>query len=132
MHILILDDDADDLFLFCKALREVLPEANCVEARNFVELVEVAKNMPSPEVIFIDMHMSPMSGAECLLEIRKTFDVLNSKIVVYSGVVNPNEAETFRALGVDAMLAKGTDYKEMKANIGNLLKGRYHLDHHAQ
>ncbi|MBK8396057.1 MAG: PAS domain S-box protein [Leptospiraceae bacterium] len=68
--ILIVDDNPVNLFLMQSILRQLLPNANILEANNGNRALEIY-NSEKPELIFMDVQMPGMNGYETTIAIRK-------------------------------------------------------------
>jgi CheY-like chemotaxis protein len=69
-HILIADDDPDDVELFQEAVVESCQEINLGIACDGLKLLSLLQNGPKPSAIILDLNMPRKSGKECLIEIR--------------------------------------------------------------
>ncbi len=69
--ILLADDDEDDRMLFEDALNQVKSKVRLSTAEDGHMLLEMLKNRPLPDVIFLDLNMPGKNGFECLQEIRQ-------------------------------------------------------------
>lgn len=67
-HVLIADDDADDILLFESALMEACPELTLSKAENGIRLLDLLKNTALPDAIILDLNMPVMGGKECLVK----------------------------------------------------------------
>ncbi len=125
MNVLIIDDDADDTELFCKALSELFPSATCF-AVNSCQQIHDTVRAAQPDIIFMDGHMFPTNGKECLNQLNQLVDRRQIKVIIHSGSLNPKEMAEFEAMGVDDILIKPSSYPTLKSNIFNILT-KYNL-----
>lgn len=128
MKILLIDDDVEDTDLFCKATSELFPEATCIAVNNCTSIADTVTAV-QPDIIFLDGHMNPISGKECLARLNQLVDRDQVKIVIHSGSLSPSEMSEFATLGVDDILIKPGSYKTLKSNIMNIL-AKYNLASH--
>jgi len=75
-RILIVDDNDVDRFILRKNLIKVLPAKEIAEAESGEKAMEILTNSatsknPLPELIFLDVNMSPMTGLEFLDDFEK-------------------------------------------------------------
>src|SRR5688572_468976 len=105
MNVLIIDDDTEDTSLFCDAFNELFPEAHCTGIGS-CENIQDTLNEVQPDIIFMDGHMIPLSGKECLKKINNLIDRKRIKIIIHSGSLSPNELNEFKEVGVDDVLIK--------------------------
>ena len=70
--IMIVDDDPDDVQLFCEAVAEIDPLYNCLVAYNGEEALKLLQNTnTTPDFIFLDLNMPRMNGKQCLAQFKK-------------------------------------------------------------
>jgi CheY-like chemotaxis protein len=64
---LIIDDDPDDVSIFCEAVGEVYPESICMTADNGSDGLAMLRESDSktPHIIFLDLNMPKMDGKGC-------------------------------------------------------------------
>lgn len=104
MVILNIDDDKDDLEIFCDAIKEINPEIKCVAKQSAEEALNYLMNTDKlPNYIFLDINMPLMGGKACLREIRKVQRLSSIPVIVLSTTTNPREIDEFRRLGADFM-----------------------------
>ena len=72
-NIMLADDDADDRFLFKKALKEIPITTHLTTVSNGEELMDYffKNSMNLPDVLFLDLSMPRKTGFECLVEIKE-------------------------------------------------------------
>ncbi|MEO6685923.1 MAG: response regulator, partial [Dyadobacter sp.] len=70
--IYLADDDPDDRYLICDAIKQLDPEIKIIEAENGSDLLLSIheKQLISPVLIVLDMNMPRMNGLETLMAIR--------------------------------------------------------------
>jgi DNA-binding NarL/FixJ family response regulator len=129
MNILLIDDDVEDTDLFCKAMSELFPEAMCIAVNVCPKDIADTVISAQPDIIFMDGHMYPTNGKECLSQLNQIVDRKQVKIVIHSGSLSPSEMSEFIQLGVDDILFKPSSYDTLKSNIMNIL-AKYNLASH--
>ena len=127
MNILIIDDDAEDREFFCDALHEAYPDAVCVGVSSCEKVGETIARV-NPDIIFMDGHMQPITGAEWLGDINKFIYRRKNKYVIHSGSLSPVELQEFEKAGVDHVLLKASSFEELKTNIMYVVE-KFHPDH---
>jgi CheY-like chemotaxis protein len=125
MNILIIDDDPDDTLLFCEALNDLFPSATCISLHSCESIKTILQTMPHPDVIFMDGHMYPIGGKDCLTMLKEVIDPDKTKTVIHSGSLSPKELQEFEDLGVNDVLIKADSYEKLKLNLKNLLVDQY-------
>ncbi|HET9487511.1 MAG TPA: response regulator, partial [Chryseosolibacter sp.] len=72
MTILNVDDDAEDIEIFCEAVREIDASIICLTAKSAEEAMQILNSdIELPEYIFLDINMPKVDGNACLKEIKK-------------------------------------------------------------
>lgn len=70
--ILLVDDDADDRFLFEEALNVAAPSITLQTAVDGVDALNQLSDGAQPDIIFMDVNMPRMNGIDCLRELQKS------------------------------------------------------------
>jgi PleD family two-component response regulator len=117
MNVLIIDNDADDTFIFCEILKDIYPSANCVVASDCVSTLATVEKMEVPVFIFLDAHMPPDGGLQCLWELKTLIDPEKTRIMIYSDELSPRKKEEFKALGAHDFVIKTGDLAELKSRL---------------
>lgn len=125
MNLLIIDDDPDDTTLFCDAINDLYPLAHCSGVNSAADIQEVVARI-LPDIIFLDGHMFPVSGKECLLKLNSFIDRTRIKIVIHSGSLSPTEIDEFKEVGIDDILVKAPSYNQMLEDLKGIIK-KYEL-----
>ncbi|MEO5603373.1 MAG: response regulator [Cyclobacteriaceae bacterium] len=120
--ILNIDDDPEDLEIFCKAVKSVIPLTKCLLARDAREALNILKDTIIPDYIFLDINMPLMDGKTVLAELRKNKKLEAVPVVMYSTKINPNEIEEYAALGANQFLNKHNDFRSLCNSVESLLK----------
>jgi CheY-like chemotaxis protein len=91
LHVLLVDDDADDRLLFARALRRSGLEVDSFEAAdgpagiNYLlgsEPYADRARFPFPDIVFVDLKMPGMDGFDVLKEIRTRLGLQSLPVVV--------------------------------------------------
>ncbi len=123
LAVFLVDDDADDRELFSGAMAEI---GGNIKLKTFSEgkalLQELGSATPLPDVIFLDLYMPNMEGAECLAEIRsdKRFDRIG--IVIYSGTIDMQKVEELFRKGANRFLRKPSSYPSLVKSLKRTLE----------
>jgi CheY-like chemotaxis protein len=124
MIILIVDDDAEDIELFCEAVSEINTSISCVEAYNGVEALKILqRDQLLPDFIFLDINMPFMNGQKCLAELKNNSAYANVPVVMYSTTSNEQQIEECKALGA-SFLTKPNSYNDLLASLRPILASR--------
>jgi len=104
---LIIEDDPDDQEIFMLALKQTGASFHCVFTNNGLEaLSSLNENYFHPDYIFIDLNMPKLNGLQCLVEIRKHPDHLNTPVVIYSTSSEDIYINHAMGLGASAFITK--------------------------
>lgn len=112
--ILYVDDDFDDIEIFCDALRSVNPTAICLIARNGQEaLTLLEKRAQKPDCVFLDINMPVMNGKRCLAAIKGKPDLCHIPVIMHSTSGSPIEKNECFMLGASGFLIKHYEYNKL-------------------
>lgn len=100
MVVLNVDDDSDNLEMFCEAVKEISPSIDCIRAESAEEALAILdKSVTLPDYIFLDMNMPLMDGKSCLKKIRGNIKLSDITVVMLSSSSDRNEIEECKHLG---------------------------------
>ncbi len=120
--ILLVDDDDDDHLIFTDALREIHFSFDCLIANNGVEglaILESEKNPPA--MIFLDLNMPLMNGAEFLKQIKQHPTNRQIPVVIFSTSNSPVDKENMLNLGASLFITKTVDFGILKRKLHEIL-----------
>jgi CheY-like chemotaxis protein len=116
--ILLVDDDADDRFLFTTAVAEIGSRLHCecasgtLEALQYLDLAD-----PLPDLIFLDLNMPGYDGKKCLRHLKSAERLQNIPVIIYSTYISPpDEAEMLR-MGAEHLITKPGDFASLQMII---------------
>jgi CheY-like chemotaxis protein len=120
--ILLIDDDEDDAEVFMDAIEEIDPDSviywySGCETKNFI----VEKQIPFPDIVFLDINMPALSGWDCLKIFRETDEYKNIPIVMYTTSSRSREIEIAKELGATDFITKPTDYRQLIETLRKVL-----------
>jgi CheY-like chemotaxis protein len=124
MTILCVDDDQDELDIFCDAVKEINGSVVCVPALDGEQALQILKIL-IPDIIFLDVNMPRMGGKECLIQIKKDPLLKDIPVVIYSTSANPAEVQSFYELGVNKYLMKQNNYNALCLELRDVLETSY-------
>lgn len=127
--ILIVDDDADDIELFCMAVAEIDNQIKCISARTGEDALQVLnKNLlRKPDYIFLDLNMPRMNGKQFLKLIKKETEFSNIPVIIYSTSKLPEDYEETKRLGAVYFLTKPSRHTDLEKAISLVLENRWEL-----
>lgn len=113
MRVLVVDDDPEDYEIFCEAIKTIDSDIDCPVAESGVEALQILKQSPLPDFIFLDALMPLMNGKEFLEEFNQIEAVRNIPVVIYSSILDSRELAMYGALGVKHFLIKKSNFTEL-------------------
>ncbi|RYY93639.1 MAG: response regulator [Chitinophagaceae bacterium] len=126
MHrILWVDDDKDDLDLFCEAVRDVSEETRVIalhsgqDAVDFLEQNEGRDDFPC--LMVLDMNMPGLSGRDTLARLRGNDRFSKLPIIVFTTSNSPLDRMFCDKFGVE-MLTKPVEYATLRTLARKLLQ----------
>lgn len=130
-HILIADDDPDDLLLARDALKQTIQPGRISFVHDGEELMDYLRGTgkfengkaPRPDLILLDLNMPRKTGAEALQEIRKDPELRHIPIVVLTTSKEEEDIYKSYATGVNSFIAKPVTYESLLSTMRIL--GKY-------
>ena len=124
-HILVIDDDLDDVAFFVDAIADLSPDTLVTHAgdgeKSISFLFRCSKEQ-LPEVIFMDISMPAVNGWECLREIKKLMTCHHIPIVMFSTLNFQTQGLSPSDVGAAAFLTKSDTMTGLKTNLARLFK----------
>jgi CheY-like chemotaxis protein len=111
--IVIVDDNADDLFFMRRNLEQLGITAPIVTLHDGHEAIEFLKRVCVdhrtdlyPEIVFLDLNMPRTTGFSVLCWLREQESLKDLKVVILSDSDDPGDVALATALDADAYVAK--------------------------
>ena len=119
-HILLAEDDKDDVLIFQLAIDELSHTVVLSVAENGDQLVALLEEI-FPDIIFLDINMPCRSGQECLREIRsrKKFD--NVPVIMYSSHRDLHLIDDTYREGANFYMIKSNSINELIERLKKIL-----------
>lgn len=118
MLILVVDDDQEDLTLFCEAAVEIDSGIKFLEARDGMEAwTMLAQTSVLPDYIFLDINMPKMNGKEFLTRAKKDTRIKNIPVIMYSTTSQTKEIEECYKLGAYDFLIKPPTLEKLRSDL---------------
>lgn len=116
---MLADDDADERFLFEKALKEIPIATRVAPVSNGQELMDYffKNSMNPPEVLFLDLSMPRKTGYECLIEIKENKKLEAIPIIGFTTSIPSNIGAEMK-LSNTLIKFGGLDYIRKPADFG--------------
>lgn len=121
-NVLIIDDDREDIAIFCEALLEIDKDITCefvANSRHAVEKVLCAEIVP--DLIFLDLNMPMVDGWDVLKELKSNETSRSIPVIIFS--TSPLDRELLRARqsGASGFLSKPDDYLELTKGLRTII-----------
>jgi DNA-binding NtrC family response regulator len=120
--IVLIDDDQDDLDFLKEAILKVDSNAYCISFNYPEEAIRVIceELIVIPTYLFVDINMPTMSGAQCVIELRKLKIFNTSVITVLSTSISRDVSKALKDLGANFAYEKPSTmdgYSDILANV---------------
>src|SRR6476660_325871 len=87
-HIVIADDDWDDISIFREAVKQISSSLKISMVEDGVKLLRFLEQ-DKPDLICLDLNIPIMNGQECLRAIRSNQKLESIPVIIYSTTSNP-------------------------------------------
>jgi CheY-like chemotaxis protein len=114
LTILIVDDDKDDQLLLKQAIEKEVPSA-IVESvfDGSGALGYFGSCIKRPDLIFLDLNMSVLSGRDTIKVLRKNDNLKEVPVIILSASKNEAEKQQVLKLGASAFYYKPSNNKDL-------------------
>lgn len=121
MTILNVDDDEEDIEIFCDAVREIDSSIICLVAKSAEEALQILNSdIELPSYIFLDINMPKVDGNACLKEIKKDKRLNRIPVIMYSTHTRTADIEIYRSLNA-GFLVKQNSFYELVTELKKVL-----------
>lgn len=127
-HIVVADDDRDDLDFFRDALKDNCPDIKVTVAEDGSKLLLMLNKITLPDIIVLDLNMPCISGKDCLKAIRKDDKYKKVPIVVYSTSSNTRDVEECLNYGANHYVTKPSSIQAISTLVKKLCNGEMALN----
>jgi CheY-like chemotaxis protein len=112
LHVLVIDDDEDELMVITKALESLNIPFKCTWAKDGEQGL---KQLPyiAPDIIFVDYQMPGMNGLECLGAIKRMAHCLETPVILHSSAMEQRVQTMGRSLGAAACINKLDSFSQL-------------------
>ncbi len=123
-RFLVVDDHPVNRLLVQRVLASAWPQADIREAADGLEAL-AAVQAAAVDVVFMDMRMPLMDGADATAAIRALPDPVGRTLVIgLTANVNQDDLQRFRVAGLDSLLLKPFDWQQLCRTTEDLLLQR--------
>jgi len=110
IHILIVDDDADDHYFLRRAINKQVPNALIESLYDGAEaLLYLEKNQSLPHLVILDLNMARISGQNTIKLIRANPALEKVPVVIFTTSRNEDERTKMLGLGAQDFFTKPAD-----------------------
>jgi CheY-like chemotaxis protein len=121
--LMIVDDDKDDRFFFCSAVKKYNPTYECLEVENGVDALQKLRTADQlPDFIFLDLNMPKMDGRECLTELKKDKELKHIPVIIYTTSDYTLDKKVTKKMGADYFLTKLSDIYSLPEELIKAMK----------
>lgn len=124
MMLLYVDDDVEDIELFCDAMRIVDPKATCSIAENGKFALHALKKLV-PDYIFLDINMPVMGGVETLAAIRADKRLRTIPVCMLSTSNNASEIKQCLDMGAYKFFVKPNSFTVLCSMLQEFFSTEY-------
>jgi len=122
IHLLLIDDDADDRELFAFALDDLPYPVTLSTASGGCQGIEMLKAGLNPDFVFLDLNMPQMNGRECIRELKANPQTRSVKVVIFSTSNDPSDIKHTKELGALHFITKPSSTTELTSLINAFLQ----------
>lgn len=122
-HILIADDDEDDLFLVKSALDDSGFTGKTNYVSNGIELLNFLNknNTEQPTLILLDLNMPKKDGREALVELRQNPAFANVTVIIFTTSNSPDDVHKCYENGANCYISKPNLFDELVETVSKIL-----------
>jgi CheY-like chemotaxis protein len=122
-HILIADDDEDDLFLVKSALDDSGFTGKTNYVSNGIELLNfLNKNdTEQPALILLDLNMPKKDGREALVELRQNPAFADVTVIIFTTSNSPDDIQKCYENGANCYISKPSTFDELVETVSKIL-----------
>ena len=123
LHVLLVDDDADDREIFTWTINTIYPSAITDTAIDGEDALGKLEQWGfCPDIIFLDLNMPRMNGFDFLEHIRHMDKWRELPVIVYSTSSNPRDIARSREAGATDYIVKGAEMATVKRDLVQALE----------
>lgn len=112
-HLLFVDDDSDESYLFNEALEQAGSTFRLSKAKDGNDLIDFLAKNGLPDIILIDLNMPYKDGLEALAELRTNPAYDQLPLVIYSTTDNPVYIDKCYKSGASMFIVKPETFDGM-------------------
>jgi len=116
VNVLLADDDEDDRLFFREAFEEIKIKTKVKTVNDGVELMNhlTKKGNELPHILFLDLNMPRKNGMDCLMEIKRSDNLKDIPVAIYSTSASEEDIENTFVKGANVYIKKPSDFSTLK------------------
>jgi CheY-like chemotaxis protein len=111
-HILLIDDDPDEIDIFIDALRSKGMDFKCTTVNSAAEAIKFLQ-LVLPDYIVLDYKMPRVDGIECLANIKAIPHLAHIPVIMYSSTMDEEDIKTAMIVGAAGHIKKPFDMRTL-------------------
>lgn len=125
-EVLLVEDNEDDVFLTREAFDAAKFRVNLHHVNNGVKCLQFLRrqgdyaDVPTPDVILLDLHMPIMDGREVLAEIIKDDKLKHLPVIVLTTSHEAQDIERMYSLRCNSYITKPVDFNNFVAAVSQI------------
>ncbi|MFN3488719.1 MAG: response regulator [Emticicia sp.] len=122
-HILVADDDDDDLFLVKSALEDSGFNGKTNYVSNGIELLDFLNKdtTEKPTLVLLDLNMPKKDGREALIELRQNPALDDLTIIIFTTSNSPDDIQKCYVNGANCYISKPNSFDELVEVLGKIM-----------
>jgi len=124
-HIILADDDEEDVEMFQTALDETCPRNEVTVAADGDKLLNLLEKLPVPDAIVIDLNMPCKSGKQCLQVIRSQKQYDRTPVIILSTSKLEADMQYCLSKGATQYFVKPKNFIGFKTLARNICSGDF-------
>jgi len=123
-YLLYVEDDPSNRLVMKLLIEKTLGTKNYTIFENSADFMARLRNLPArPNIILLDIHITPFNGFQLLQMIREDPAYINTKVIALTASVMNEEVEKLRESGFDGAIGKPISLSTFPFIIARLLDG---------
>ena len=124
LSILYVEDEPMSRRVMEMLMKDTLGFSNLVIFEDSTDFVERLQELnPAPELILLDIHMTPHTGFEMLSMLREITQFQETPVVALTASVMNEEVQKLKAAGFDGCISKPIDLDEFPKALELVMQG---------
>ncbi|MEO8174154.1 MAG: response regulator [Sediminibacterium sp.] len=119
-HILLIDDDPDEIDIFKDALCCKNLDLKCSMVNSAADALQFLQEVV-PDYIVLDYKMPKVDGIECLASIKAIPHLVHIPVIMYSSTMNEDDIKTAMIVGAAGHIKKPFDMRTLSSLLAPFL-----------